>query len=57
MPETPSLQRDLLHAATDAITNGQWTDGEQRGDWRISTEVYETLRDAVRAIEAESTNA
>lgn len=36
--------RDALNEVT---TNGQWTKGEQLGDWAISKEVYETARDAI----------
>ena len=32
---------EALHEAT---TNGEWTEGEQRGDWAISKDVYETVR-------------
>ena len=37
----------LLEALVEATTNGQWTEGEQRGDWVISKEVYEVMRDAI----------
>lgn len=47
-------QRDLRHeieqlrnALNEVITNGEWTEGEQCGDWKISPEVYETARDAL----------
>lgn len=39
-----SRLRNTLYEVT---TNGEWTDGEQCGDWRIAKEVYETARDAL----------
>lgn len=42
----------LRDAANEAVTNGEWTDGEQRGDWRISKEVYEMLQEAVEMYDA-----
>lgn len=40
---------DLRAALTEATTNGEWTEGEQRGNWMMSKEVYETMRDALAA--------
>lgn len=31
----------------EVTTNGEWTKGDQAGDWAISKEVYETVRDAI----------
>jgi hypothetical protein len=52
----PEFNRALLEAAGEierlrnaiyeVTTNGRWTEGEQRGEWAISIEVYETARDA-----------
>ena len=39
----------VVQAAEEVRTNGEWTDGEQRGDWKISPEVYATLSDALTA--------
>jgi hypothetical protein len=36
----------LRSALYEVITNGSWTEGEQRGDWRISREVYELAKEA-----------
>jgi hypothetical protein len=36
--------RNVLYEVT---TNGEWTKGEQVGDWAISKEVYETAREAI----------
>lgn len=36
----------LRAALYEVTTNGEWTEGEQRGEWKISKEVYETARDA-----------
>lgn len=36
--------RNTLHEVT---TNGEWTEGEQRGEWKISKEVYEMARDHI----------
>lgn len=38
---------DLVAVIYEVTTNGQWTKGEQLGDWAISKEVYETARDAI----------
>ena len=38
---------ELLEALVEATTNGQWTEGEQRGDWIISKDVYEVMRGAI----------
>lgn len=38
---------NLRAALYEVVTNGQWTAGEQRGDWQISKDVYETARDAL----------
>lgn len=38
--------RDLRNAMNETVTNGTWTDGEQRGDWCISKEVYDTACEA-----------
>jgi hypothetical protein len=38
----------LRNALYEVTTNGEWTKGEQVGDWAISKEVYETARDAAR---------
>lgn len=37
----------LRAALYEVTTNGQWTKGEQLGDWAISKEVYETARDTI----------
>src|SRR5262245_43266226 len=37
----------LRAVVNEVITNGEWTEGEQRGDWKISKEVYELARDAL----------
>lgn len=37
----------LRAALYEVTTNGEWTDGEHRGAWKISKEVYETARDAL----------
>ena len=37
----------LRAALYEVITNGQWTAGDQWGDWQISKNVYETARDAI----------
>lgn len=37
----------LRAALYEVTTNGAWTEGEQRGGWMISKEVYETARDAL----------
>ena len=42
---------ELLEALNEAVTNGEWSEGEQCGDWCISKEVYETLRDAIAKAE------
>lgn len=34
-------------ALAEVTTNGRWTEGEQRGEWAITNEVYETARDAL----------
>ena len=38
---------EMLEALNEAVTNGEWSEGEQCGDWCISKDVYETLRDAI----------
>lgn len=38
---------EMLEALKEAVTNGEWSEGEQCGDWCISKEVYEMLRDAI----------
>lgn len=38
---------EMLEALNEAVTNGEWSEGEQCGDWCISMAVYETLRDAI----------
>ncbi len=38
--------RELLEALYEVITNGEWTDGEQCGEWRISKDVYNMAREA-----------
>lgn len=35
------------NALNEVTTNGRWTEGEQRGEWAITNEVYETARDAL----------
>jgi hypothetical protein len=43
-PPVITRLRNALHEVT---TNGEWIEGEQCGDWKISKEVYETARDAL----------
>lgn len=31
----------------EVVTNGEWTDGEQRGQWKISKEVYDSVKEVV----------
>ena len=31
----------LGNALHEMLTNGRWTEGEQRGEWAVSPEVYE----------------
>ena len=49
--EKQHFEINALRAALwEATTNGEWTEGEQCGDWKISKEVYETMRDALAAL-------
>lgn len=43
--------KQLRQALNEVVTNGEWTEGEQCGDWKISKEVYETARDALAGAE------
>lgn len=41
-------ERDALRAALNEVrTNGEWTDGDQCGEWKISKEVYGLVCDAL----------
>ena len=40
---------NLLTAIHEVLTNGEWTDGEQCRDWKISKEVYDMASDAYDA--------
>lgn len=37
----------LRAALNEVLTNGRWTEGEQRGEWAIAPEIYMTGRDAL----------
>lgn len=37
----------LRTALEEVRTNGEWTEGEQRGDWKISPEVYALVCDTL----------
>lgn len=43
----------LRAALYEVITNGEWTKGEQKGDWAVSKEVYDTARDAIDSLGTE----
>jgi hypothetical protein len=43
-----TIVRDYKAALYEATTNGRWTKGEQCGEWAISKEVYDSLRDPAR---------
>lgn len=36
----------LRAGLNEILTNGRWTEGEQRGEWAVSKEVYETAAEA-----------
>ena len=46
----------LLAALWEVTTNGRWTEGEQRGEWAISSEVYETARDELAGVDEQLSN-
>lgn len=37
----------LWAVLNEVQTNGEWTEGEQRGDWKISAEVYAMIADVL----------
>ena len=41
---------EVVRAAEEMRTNGAWTNGEQRGEWKISREVYDTLSEALSGL-------
>ena len=47
------LEKLLFSTLEEVRTNGNWTEGEQQGEWQISPEVYAMVCDACLCINGE----
>jgi hypothetical protein len=45
--DAPAPPQQMREALNEVITNGEWTKGDQCGEWKISKEVYDLAVDAL----------